>query len=75
MRKEAGPAQRSRIRISTDKERERESIDSLSPIKHIEPQSNQQQIISLNEKVRLLEREKKQLEAKVEKCTDTVREL
>lgn len=37
-RKEIGPAQRSRIRISVDREKP-ESIDSLSPIKHIDSTS------------------------------------
>jgi prefoldin subunit 5 len=44
----------------------------LSPIKHIESSS---QISLLNDKINGLEKEKKQLEAKVEKCTSIVKEL
>ena len=77
-RKDVGPTQRSRIRISIDREKDKlEPLDSLSPIKYIDSlnSSSNQQLLSLNQKIRLLERQKKQLEAKVGKCTDTVRDL
>lgn len=46
-------------------------LDTLSPIKHHDNQGTT--ISSLNDRIKTLQREKKQLEAKVEKCTNVVK--